>query len=107
MPTKDIINKEASGSVRGAGDPYPNGVDTNFDWGKQLYQDKVMRSQSTSSMEKNVIMDDGEVSDNDIIDRKEGGPWFNMGMSRKENIKARKSWRSNATIKLIRKKIRY
>lgn len=45
--------------------------------------------------------------DDDIVDDEEGGPWFNMSMSIKEKIEARKPWRKSTITKLIGKKFRY
>lgn len=51
--------------------------------------------------------EDDEVSDDDLMEREEGGPWFNMGMTMEGKRESRRLWRISVIIKLIRRRIGY
>lgn len=59
------------------------------------------------SINEDLGDDKRELSDEDILDEDEVGPRFNMGMSMKEKIEARKPWRNSVIIKLVGRKIGY
>lgn len=50
---------------------------------------------------------EGNTSDDDVIEEGDNETWFDMGMTRKEKIKARKTWRNSIIIKLVGRTIGY
>lgn len=54
--------------------------------------------EGTSSEE---FLNNGDVSDDDVVDVRDYPTWFWMGMTREEKIEARRSWRSSLIIKLL------
>lgn len=51
-------------------------------------------------------MSDGEISD-DVLDDKEDGPWFSMGITRAEKQEASKPWQMSAIVKLVGQSVNY
>lgn len=68
---------------------------------KSSYKKKVMGINQDTQMDDNEINLDGEVSNDDILEEKENGPWFSIGMSKQEKIKAGKPRHLSLIIKLV------
>lgn len=54
-----------------------------------------------------VDLDMGEMSDDGLIKENTDGSWFEMRITRKERIEARRPWRNNLTVKLVGRSIGY
>lgn len=52
-------------------------------------------------------MCDNEISNDDIMEEEDKGPWFSIGMSIDEKQEARKSWHLSMIIKLVGRSIKY
>lgn len=52
-------------------------------------------------------IDEGYVSDDDLIEECADGTWVGWGMSREEKIEARRPWRNSLIVKLVRRPIGY
>lgn len=50
---------------------------------------------------------DGSVSDNDVEEEIEDGPWFSMSMTKEEKVEARRPRRLSLIIKLVGQSIGY
>lgn len=53
---------------------------------KSSYKDTVLGMNQDIQMEERNSMADGDVSDVDITEEQENGPWFSMGMPKDEKL---------------------
>lgn len=50
-------------------------------------------------------LNDGEVSDDDLIEESSVGTWFEIGITREEKIEACRPWRNSLIVKLVARSI--
>lgn len=75
---------------------------------KSLYRDKMMGLDSDTIMEGEDLDLEGNISEDDDEYEKGGeGPWFSMGMTKKEKIEAIKQCRLSLIIELVGRAIGY
>lgn len=83
-------------------------ADFSEDRRKSSYKDKVMGMSFDTEMDEAIEEElDGDVSDDDQVVEDNDGPWFSMGMSKEEKIKARRPWRWSLIVKLVGRNIGY
>lgn len=74
---------------------------------KVSYRDKVARKKIRTIWEEVDPMDEGEISDDDLIEEGDGVTWFGVGMTRDEKIEARRPWRNSVIIKVVGRTVGY
>lgn len=74
---------------------------------KSSYRDTIASANSGASPTGFEEMEDGEVSDDDIIKESSDATWFGIGMMREEKIEARLPWSNSLIIKLVGRPIGY
>lgn len=57
--------------------------------------------------DKKDVDDDGDVSDDDVVEDGGDGMWLGMGMTRKEKIETRRPLRNSLITKLVERSIGY
>lgn len=57
---------------------------------KLSFKEKLLGSQKFGTMDEDTINENGEVSDDDLLEEDDGVPWFRMGMIKKEKLEAKR-----------------
>lgn len=68
---------------------------------KMSYRDIVMGAGARSNVCVEDFMEDGDVSDDNLIEEVDGESCFRIGMTNEEMLEARRSWRNSVIIKLV------
>lgn len=74
---------------------------------RRSYHETVMGDSACSHANQEKEDEDGDTSDVDEILEGDKVTWFGMGMTKEEKKAARRLWRSNLIIKLVRRSIEY
>lgn len=74
---------------------------------KVSYKDKVVGRKDRYFSNKMEEVDDGLISDDDLVEKGDGKTWFRMGMTREEKIKARRPWCNNMIIGVVGRPVGY
>lgn len=75
---------------------------------ERSYRDTVMGDTSHHQRaQEEEVDDEGNTSDDGVIEEGDKVSWFRMGMTKEEKIEARRPWRSSLIIKLIGRTIVY
>src|SRR3954463_13819301 len=53
------------------------------------------------------VDDEGNTSDDDLVEEGDGVSWFGMGMTKMEKIEVRRPWRNSLIVKLVGRSVGY
>lgn len=102
MSSLDILRRSTKRNK--ASHPLPGGKgeeDGAVEENKKSYRDSVRGASSMKGNATEEEEEDGDVSDDDVIEEGDGETWFGMGMMTEEKIEARRPWRNSLIIKLV------
>lgn len=74
---------------------------------KKSYRDSVIGGSENSQQNSTKEEGDMDVSDDDVVEEGDDETWFGDGMTREEEIEARRPWRNSLLIKLVGRMIGY
>lgn len=74
---------------------------------KASYRDMVVGKKSQTMFDKMEELDDGMVSNYDLVEEGDGKTWFGMCMPREEKIKARRPWCNSVVIRMVGRSVGY
>lgn len=74
---------------------------------RKTYTDMIIGFPSYVIMEDGPSQNDGDLSDDDIVEEDDDGPRINLGMTKEEKKKAREPWKHSAIFKLVGRQINF
>lgn len=101
--------KKAKGSEQSEASSAHEGGDVQDDLGqnKRSYKETVTDEKRSETDEAWDLDDEGEASDDVVVEEGNGSTWFGIGMSKEEKIAARRPWKNSLIIKLVGRSIGY
>lgn len=95
---------EASDQVQNDGVTGESAKQTN---NKISYKETVTGRVYLMGLGESEDLDDGLISDDDVIEESEDASWFGIGMTKEEKIEARRLWRNSLIVKVIGRSVGY
>lgn len=109
---KDILQrstKRSKESYDTTDPPIGDLGDTSTESGapRRSYRDTVIGDASCGHKTQEEEDEEGNTSNNDVVEERDNETWFGMRMTKEEKFEPRKQWRNSLTIKLVERTVGY